>query len=239
MRVVVSVSDKYLWALHVFAHFFNKYWSPYQEVVVAGYTPPEFKLPDNFTFFSIDKPQYPKERWADGFLKFLNSSDDSDIVLMLEDYWLCRNVDLNAAQSLSAFIDTDRDNILRVDLSADRLYAGGMRDIGYYYKYDIIEAPNSPYQMSLQTGLWNKRLLKNVLDMLPIDKRSAWDVELEGTNIVNNVMTNYRIYGTRQLPIRYVNGMNNSTGSQINYAGFTEDDRMIAKQLVKEVKNDA
>lgn len=239
MRVVVSVSDKYLWALHVFAYFFNKYWSPYQEVQVAGYTPPKFKLPDNFEFYSIDTPQYPKERWVEGFVKYLNWADDDDFVLMLEDYWICRMVDKNAALMLSAFMDTDRDHILRIDLTADRLYAGGMRDVGYFDRYDIVEAPGSAYQMSLQAGLWNKRLMKNVLFNLPDNRLSAWDVELEGNNLLEYYHPDYRVYGTRQWPIRYVNGMNNAVSNKVNFAGFTEEDREIAQQLVKEVKEDA
>lgn len=231
--VVVSTSDKYSWALAPFAHLFQKYVGPDCQVNVAGYTPVDFPLPRNFSFYSIATPQYPKERWVDGFLKFLYQYDEPFFVLMLEDYWLCRTVDTKGIDILHRLISNTPD-LIRIDLTADRLYAGGMYDIGYYERFDLVESPKSQYQMSLQAGIWNRKLLIELLEQLPGELRSAWYVELEGTTILNK--TDLRVFGTRQLLMRYVNGMNNAKSSEINFAGFTDFDREAIQGIIQEVK---
>jgi hypothetical protein len=231
---VVSVSDKYLWSLLPFSYLFLKYCGNDVKMDIAGYTIPRFSLPHGFNYYSIDTPQYPKERWVDGFLKFLYQYKEPYFVLLLEDYWLCRNVDKIGIDLLTDFMRL-REDIVRIDITGDRLYAGNMRDIGYWDRFDIVEAPQAPYQMSLQAGIWNRLLLIDILEKLPETKRSAWDVELEGTSILN--AHNMIVYGTRQTPIRYVNSMNNAKSSDINYIGLTEDDAFTVKLLVEEAKN--
>lgn len=230
LEVVVSVSDKYLWALAPFAYLFNKYWGKDVKVTVAGYTLPDFSLPSNFIYHSIDTPCYPKGKWVDGFLKFLYQYDQDYFVLLLEDYWLCRKVNADGIKRLSDYMFV-RTDCLRIDLTSDRLYAGGSNDIGYFAEFDIVEAKGSPYQMSLQAGIWNKRLMIEVLEKLDPIKHSAWDVELEGTGIVK--ACDMHVVGTRQNPVRYINGMNNSIPG-INLSGFTEDDRNKVKEIANE-----
>ena len=125
---------------------------------------------------------------------------------------------------------------MRIDLTTDRLYAGGMRDVGYVAHYDIIEAPGSQYQMSLQAGIWNRKLLIEVLEALPKDKHSAWDVELEGTTIVNNNNMKYRVFGTRQYPVRYINGVDSVEGIKTNFSGAMEEDMQIMIKYTSQQK---
>ncbi len=227
--VIVSVSDKYLWSLKPFSYLFNKYWSSFQRVIVAGYSLPDFKLPDNFSFYTIAQPQYEKERWADGLMQFFDVYQHPYFVLMLEDYWLSREVDVAGISKLVEYMELHQD-VLRMDLTADRLYAGGMRQVDYWKNFDIIEAEQSQYQMSLQCGLWNRELFMKVLKALPKGMHSAWDVELEGTNIINN---NYiRVLGTRQWPVRYQNGMNNASGKQVFTSELNPSDASITKLMI-------
>lgn len=229
--VIVSVSDVHLWCLKPFAFLFNRYWSDKQHVIVAGYSYPGFELPDNFEFYSIATPQYDKDHWADGVIKFLHEYDKKRFVFMLEDYWLSRPADVNAVDALSVYMEYNP-NVLRMDLTADRQFAGGMRDIGYCEHYDIIEAPQSQYQMSLQAGMWDRKLLLDVLEFLPTYARSAWEVELTGTTIVNSFSDKMRVYGTKQCPVRYANGLNNAAGKRIFYEGLDLADANAVKELV-------
>jgi len=206
VRVVVSASDRYNWCLRPFAYLFNVYWSELQPVTVAGYTPPDFELPPNFTFFSIDRPGYPKERWSTGLIKYLRSIRDDVICLLLEDYWLRRTVDHQAVNSLADLMRANRD-IFRIDLTTDRLYSGQMRDAGCYGRLDLVETPiGSPYQMSLQGCLVNRRYL---LAMMPPDI-SPWEIELSGNTLIEAAEKRLghplRVLGTRQWPVRYTNG---------------------------------
>lgn len=226
--VVVSVSDKYLWALQPFSELFNKYWGVDYRVYIAGYSVPMFQLPANFEFFQINTECYPKERWVDGIWKFLEKYYFEKFVLLLEDYWLCRKVDTAGIEHLSSYMDL-HDNLLRMDLTADRQYAGGMKDIAYYEHFDIIEAYGSQYQMSLQAGIWDTRHFMTILNQLPPHMHSAWDVEIDGTSLVN--VSSLRVFGTRQNPVRYVNGLNNAV-SGVNLSGFKREDIEIVEKYI-------
>lgn len=199
LRVFVEVSDNYLWALKPFIYLFQTYWSEQQPVVIGGFAPPPFELPDNFRFHQIAKHNFPANKWSDGMLKFfLDNPTDEHFVFMLADYWLSRTVDVRGVQACYDYIK-DRPNVLRIDLSADRLYAGGMRDVESYGCYDVVETPNSsPYQMSIQAAIWHR---KNFVKLLQQGK-SAWEVEIH-----TKPPEQMRVLGTRQWPVRYANAL--------------------------------
>jgi hypothetical protein len=62
-------------------------------VTVGGFTKPRFPLPENFQFHQIDKNPYPKEKWSDGLIRFLNDIHD-DILFYSGRLLLRRTVDL-------------------------------------------------------------------------------------------------------------------------------------------------
>lgn len=197
-RVFVEVSDKYLWALRPFAYLFNVYWSELQEVIVYGFKKPDFELPKNFSFYSISPDGYPAERWSNALIEFLSKQEDEIFVLMLVDYWICRMVDVRGVSTCADYM-VGKKNVLRFDLTADRLYAGGMYDVDYWGCYDIIETPpGTPYQLSLQAAIWNRKFL---LDLL-VANRSAWEIETD-----TRVPGRLRVLGTRQFPVRYANAV--------------------------------
>jgi len=204
LRVFVITCDKYSWALKGFIHQFQKYWSTLQPVVVAGYTSPDYPLPDNFTFHSIAPEEYPKDKWSTGLIQFLRSIQDDHFVLLLEDYWLCRGVNHQAIGTLHELC-TQHIKVLRMDLTDDRQYNGEARDwdvLPYYGYNDIIWTPaSSPYQMSLQAGIWNRRLMLEVLKM----DESAWQVEIGGSATNLRKREDLIVLGTRQRPVRYAN----------------------------------
>jgi len=198
LPVVVITSDKYLWAMQPFSYLFNIYWSSLQPVTVGCFQKPLFKLPPNFNIVQIDSQNYPANRWSDGLIKLLKTVDGEHFVFLLEDYFLIRTVDVAGVSACHEYVRT-RPDVLRIDLTADRLYAGGMFDVEGWGHYDIIETPNAtPYQMSTQAGIWNKRLFLELL----VPNKSAWEVELH--TIVPERM---RVLGTRQYILRYANAL--------------------------------
>lgn len=198
LRVFVETSDFYNWALGPFAYLFNTYWSSAQEVVIAGYRKPTFSLPSNFKFHMIDSHNYPQERWSNGIIKFLHSVNDDHFVFMLADYWLTRTVDVRGVASLHDYI-SGRPDVLRMDLTSDRLYAGGMFDVESWGSYDIVETPHgTPYQMSFQAAIWNRKLLLQVLQ----PNKSAWESEIHLHPPIG-----MRVLGSRQWPVKYANSV--------------------------------
>lgn len=198
LRVAVYTCDSYQWLLQPFSYLFNKYWSELQPVVVGGFSQPDMWLPPNFTYHRIDTYNYPANQWSDGLLKFLLQLGDEHIILFLEDYLLCRTVNHQAIMGAYHYMK-DRKEVLRMDLTADRLYAGEMRDIDSFGYLDIIETPNtSPYQVSTQVGIWNCPRLYEILSL----GKTGWEFEIQ-----TKVPDTMRVLGTRQYPVRYVNAM--------------------------------
>lgn len=208
IRCLVLTCDHNLWALKGFSYLFNTFWSADQSVMVSGFRFPDFPLPKNFNFYSLADSDPGAQYWSDQLIASLESIEDEHIVLLLEDYWLCRGVDHRGVATLHEYCQ-HHPEVLRMDLTADRLYAGGMFEVDHYGCYDIIETrKETPYQMSLQAGIWHRRKLLSVLR----PGLTPWEVE---TQLSNEVKEHYRILGSRQWPCRYANVMNSANPGMV------------------------
>lgn len=208
LDVVVFTCDKYLWCLRPFAYLFDMFW-PGQQVIVVGYGRPDFALPPNFSFYSIAPECYPAERWSDGVIEFLTWYSRDHFILMLEDYWLCRWVDTVGVEALAEYAAAHSD-VWRIDLTGDRLYSGAARDVGFCRHLDLIETPpGTPYQVSTQACIMNRKLTLRVLQ----PGITPWQFELETT-----LPAGMRVLGTRQMPVRYILGISNAYG--LNWTGI-------------------
>lgn len=202
MRVSVITNDTSIWCMAPFTYLFNKYWSSEQEVSVVGYNPPHFAMPNNFRFFSLGNHNAPQERWSDGLIKYLNSTKDDYSVLLLEDYWLTRPVDVEAINLALDYMRTET-RILRFDLTGDVMHCkGDCRDAipaGFISHYDIVQKPPGvEYRMSFQPAIWNNKLLLSIL----VRHRNPWEVEMY-TEVPDDML----ILGTKQWPYRYANAV--------------------------------
>lgn len=216
-QVIVPTSDKYLWTIEPFAYLFNVYWSTLQPVTVLGYKRPGFDLPENFTFVSLADEGYPAKKWSNALIEFLRSAEFDVFVLLLDDYWLSRTVDTGAVETLSNYV-RGKPDILRLDLTTDRLYAGGRFDVGFWGHYDLIETPyKTPYQMSLQAGIWRRDRILEVLK----PNMTPWEVEIN-----TQPPERMRVLGTRQNPVRYVNAFKGGRlENDLIRSGFEEPHR--------------
>jgi hypothetical protein len=197
---------------------FNRYWSTGQPVIVVGYKRPDFDLPPNFDFYSIAPTSYPAKKWSTGMIEFFQSDLAPDLfVWLLEDYWLCRTADVTGVATLADYVAM-RPGVLRLDLTTDRLYNGDKFDVESFGHYDIIETPaGSPYQMSLQAGIWRKSHLLRILKA----GRSPWKVEIN-----TSPPENMRVVGTRQYPVRYLNAFKgNDPETPLNLDQLTSEHR--------------
>lgn len=200
LKIICLTSDYYSWACGPFSYLFNRYWGTEQEVIIAGFTPIDKPLPANFKFYSIASENYPADKWSNALIKLLQSGVTSDyFVLLLEDYWLTRRADVRAVKLCMQYIQDHKD-VLRIDLTDDRQYAGGRKDVDSIGPVDIIETPfETPYQMSFQAGIWSKRHMLNIIK----PHLTAWETE-----IYTQPPADMRVLGTRQRPLRYANGIN-------------------------------
>lgn len=196
MRVVIYSSDKTSWALRPFAYLFNLYWSRDQRVSVFGNTTPDFALPNNFTFTSVGQFM-PAQHWSNDLIAALQSINDDIICMMMDDYWLNRQVNAQAVRWCYEYMQQHAD-VIRFDLTTDRLYANGITPYGAIGYLDVIKSdPRSPYNFSLQAAMWRRELLLNVL----MPNETPWEVEERGTRRLMGMP--YTVLGTKQCPVHY------------------------------------
>jgi len=205
-RVLVTTCDKYVWITRIFAELFNKHWGSGCSVDVLCETKPTFELPGNFNVISVG--EWPRDKWSNVVRNHIQRYKEKNVVLLLEDYLFTRDVDVNGVEILSEYMTNNKD-ILRIDLTADRLHSRGdsraVDDVCTIKHYDIIEASDTSYQMSLQAGIFNIELLSIILR----DDINPWQVELESQYLIDNYRM--RVFGTRQVPIKYINALGTGT----------------------------
>ena len=242
-RVVVSTCDKYLPYLKPYIHQFNTYWGRDQQVLVAGFTYPDWEMPKNFHFHSIgNMDEYPISKWSNSIIELLNYIKDEVIVFMLEDYWITDKVDIEGVQLLVDYAKIHPE-VIRIDLTPDRLHT--MRDHPefagkYNYKFGKLEhldlvksATGAPYSLAMITSVWRK---DNVLSCLQ-EGWDPWQVEMQGSYKAYLKGDEYVVLGTENLPVPHCVGIRKlpeveSHGKLWLECGFfTKEDRVEMQKL--------
>lgn len=243
IQVIVMYSDKNMWLIPAFLRNWNKYAGGGYRLVFCGFSPitsnvASFRYAENYI---IGKQEdYPADRWSDAFNKVLDNVADETFIFMLEDYLLVRDVDNSAIQHLYSYAN-DRDYVLKIDLTHDRLWSGG--GTRYLYGYntyghcghcDLIRSfVGTDYQMSLWGGIFNRDVLKQFL----VPNETAQQLELNGTSRVNQLGDSVLVLGTRQSPFKHTNIIQ---GGGVNYhetvgvPALEPDDRAYVLQLLEE-----
>lgn len=231
MKVIVTTSNKSVWTMRTFAYLWNKYYDaePVAVLCESLQSVKDLNLPSNFKPYQAGET-WALQEWSNGLIRYLNSIDDQQVLIMLDDYWLVRSVDGRGIfEHLIPYLSAHQ-NVLRIDLTSDRLYASGPRyphedpdhDVAGYY--DLVNRAQTQYQMSLMPGLWNKGALLSILR----EGWNPWDVEIEGTNVVN--ASDFIVLGTRQNPIKIVNSLRNQS-ALVDIQGLKSDVVADLRQL--------
>lgn len=191
MRLTVLTSNKYVHMLPAFAYCLNKHWRPNPGVVVVRYDVRPPKLPSNFMQYAIG--EQAKYTWSGGLMRYLSSCGTDVMLLVLEDYLLCEDVNVEAVADLWERLAEDR-NIVKVDLSGD-LASRGAFPVGDNL---CVATEVTPYTASLQAALWRREALLDVLDAT----ENPWQFEKHATGRIKG-----RVLGTVEPVLRYVNGV--------------------------------
>lgn len=207
MQVIVVASEKMYHCLSPFMYLWEQYAGYLQfEILICGFSKPDHHLAAQTEFHSLgNQSDWPASRWSEKLVRILDEVADEQFILMLEDYWLVRPVDVCAIKMLFDYAK-QFENVLKIDLTADRLYINGgstflygantYDNCGYL---DLIKSPpGTPYQMSLWAGIWNREQLKRVL----VNGETAQDIEINGTRRVTD---DQLVLGTRQAPLLHGN----------------------------------
>lgn len=203
-KVICLTSDKGMPYIPAFLYQARKY-APGMEIDIVGYTKPPKDL--GARFISLGNfHDYPVDKWSNGLIKYLVQWAPKRVVILLEDYWLVRNMNLRALAVADKVMSQNHD-IARFDLTADRLHNGNFVAAGSSGEFDLI-AQDGPqeYSLSFQAAMWDREKLLDVLEM----NETPWQSELVGTVRLNHRIANdgWLVYGTRQWPMRYIIAVN-------------------------------
>jgi hypothetical protein len=209
MQTIVMTSDISSHLLGGFRHQWRKYTQDRLDFVVCGYEYPYSLEKTGVRFYPIsdDFEKYPPNKWSDSLILVLEEVADEVFVLMLDDYWIVRQIDLKGVAIAYDYMQQFR-NVVKFDLTTDRLYADPGKYVYGYNTYntaghlDLIKSDyHSPYHMSLWGGMWRRDLLRDML----VPGETAQQIELNGTARLAQYGDDLLVLGTRQSPVRHAN----------------------------------
>lgn len=239
MRILVPSSNVTGWMCRAMLWLLDRHWPSHPAVVVGGYDRPD--LPEGVEFHHIGEwADYPANRWSDGVMRFLEAMPDEVFLWTMDDFWLVDDVDDLAVQALYRHLRAS-DHLARIDLTEDRALSGHARDSGPLLygggdgavrRLDLVHTPpDTPYQLSFQTGLWRKSALLQY--MTPGETPAQ--AEIHGAHRMTRASAN--VLGTKQAPFKYLIAMQHGTlhiddsGYQVPPVHLQPEDRAELERL--------
>lgn len=200
MRAICYTSDQGASLLGGFLHQWHKYCE--LPVTIFGFTPPGMG-----DFVSIGSAEeYPVQRWSDGLLRALEMAGAEHVILLLEDYWLSRQVNVRGL-ALAQAVMREVASAAYFDLSSDRMFTslepGARTEIAGVSELDVFESHAAYYRFNLQVHLWRTEHLSALLR----PSESPWEAEDNGTARMV-ARRGLRVLSTYQWPVRYANVSN-------------------------------
>ena len=164
MIIAVLSCDKNEDTFLPFCHFMERYYPNHPEIIyfTDGIINPFYKtIPVKRTL----------DKWTKGFREFLNQIDDEQILLMIDDCFIRKPVDVE-----------------RIEYASEHLN-GNIALMNFEKSWDVNDEPTdligwkkrkhgSEFEVSLLCGLWQKEKLLKVVER----DCSPWEIELEQDN---------------------------------------------------------
>ena len=189
MKVVILTCNSYAWLVPVFLHFYRKYWpdNPYQTEIIT-----ESDHVDGNVFYTRGVS------WSSGLINYLKQSKEDKFLLIDEDCLLDKTVNTGRVKLAERLCEG---NIGCVKLNAPEKYYNRHAfesGVKFYKEYPL----DKPYSMSMQTAIWQKRYLLDILR----DKENAWQAEIEGSYRLKELKGKWRILWAKSAIIDYQAG---------------------------------
>ncbi len=125
-------------------------------------------------------------------------AEEEVFIFMLEDMWIISRVDTTVVDMAYDYMK-QFEYVARLDLTGDRLHAGGAGFYGRLGHVDLIWSnPESQYHMSTMPAFWRTSQLRKVL----IPSESPWELEIKGTPRLASHSGTTIVLGTNAWPIR-------------------------------------
>jgi len=159
-------------------------------------------MPGNFSNMAVGiQADYT---WSSGLMKYLAFHEDELILLMLEDYFIDKPVNVELIGQLWQRMKHQPD-IVKIDLTDDRLKVPHTNWNSQTALSLVKSDDNAPFQSSLQAAIWRKDFLMRFLN----SDEDAWQFEKTGTKRIVNARQqgkfNGLILGCKEPPLSYIN----------------------------------
>ena len=164
MIIAVLSCDKNEDTFLPFCHFMERYYPNHPEIIyfTEGIINPFYKtIPIKRTL----------EKWTKGFREFLNQIDDEQILLMIDDCFIRKPVDVKRIEYASEHLNG---NIALMNFEKSWDANDEPTDLNGWKK----RKHGSEFEVSLLCGLWQKEKLLKVVER----DCSPWEIELEQDN---------------------------------------------------------
>jgi hypothetical protein len=212
LKIIIPTCDKYLHLVEGLIYTINKYWDNHGEVIILGYTTPNYNLPKNMKFISMGEDRGAK-LW----------SNDLDTLII-------RPVDNNRINNLFEYM-TSNESVNKIFLTGSLVEPSRSFDYG---KLDLLEVKQeSDYRTSVQFSIIKTSFFKKYLK----PNQTPWEYELQ--NSKNDGLKVLTVKKDRNAPIIYSHLYRDNIGlipewyisKKTNLVMYEEDKQIIKKML--------
>jgi len=190
MRVIVSTCNRYNFLIPIFTHFYKKNWpdNPYQTEIIT-----ETDHIDGAVFYTGGVS------WASGIINYLKQSKEDKFLLILDDYIIDKIVDTKRIEQAESLCEG---NVGCVKLNApDKWFINHAISTNVHKGFR--EYPlDKQFSMSLQTAIWQKSYLLDVLR----DGETPWQTEVDGSERLKGMASKWQILWSETPIIEYISG---------------------------------
>lgn len=189
MRVVILTCDKYTWMVPIALHFYRKYWpdNPHQTEIVT-----ETDHIDGIVYYINDIS------WSSRLINYLNQSKEGKFLLIMEEHFIEKLVDTKRVR-IAEELCTGNVGCVRLNAPDKHFEHNAVKtDVKDFREYPL----DKQYSMSMQTAIWQKRYLLDVLR----EKEDIWQTEIDGSERLKKLKSKWRILWTETPIIDYTAG---------------------------------
>ncbi len=178
-KIILNASDHGTWRIPALSYTINKFWPNHPEVIILGYSKPDFELDNNFSFVSIKEEDRGPRFWAEDQIDFFESFGDEYFINWLDDYLLisrvwedklefyCRQIDFHPEIDV---IHISGSHCNELDRWGERLSWGKEHPT-------VLLKDGVTFNLSLQASLWRSSSYLKALNIATDRNLDIWQFE--------------------------------------------------------------
>lgn len=167
--IVINSCDKYEAAWYPFFELIKKYWEECKCNIVLNTETKNYK--HEGLDITVVNFEGESDLWGKRFKECLGKIDTPFVIILLEDFFIQKEVDFKELENCFEFMNLD-ENIIAIYFK--RIF--GFDEISKIDSNYILMKENKKYKLNLQAGLWRRKELYKLVNIYD----SPWDFEDKG-----------------------------------------------------------